>query len=116
MATPQPKKPQQFEFIKDQQDRVAADAEMVGQILNPSRTPETVRFRDPSAKGTASAPDRGTPQSMAEFEMARRTDAGRREPRAAATGTNRWNMWLGGAAVLIVLTLALAWMWGAASQ
>jgi hypothetical protein len=116
MAGPELKKPQQSEFIKDQQDRVAADAGMVGQILEPNRTSETVRFPDPSVPGPASGTYSSTPQSMAELELARRTDAGRRQPRSAATGTNKGNIWLGGAAALIVLILALVWIWGASNQ
>jgi hypothetical protein len=115
MAGPEPKKPQQSEFLKDLQDRVAADPEMVEHVLDPNRTPETVRFRDPSVTGTASTTDSGTPQSVAEFEMARRTDAGRREPRAITNNRNT-STWLGGVAVLIVVILALVWMWGASSQ
>ena len=118
MVGPQPRKPQQSEFEKDQQDRVVADAEMVGQILDPNRNSETVLFPDPSVPNPASATDSGAPQSIAALEMARRTDAGRRQPRTAAIVTDKRSMLplLGGAVLLIVLILALAWMWGASNQ
>lgn len=113
MADPGLKKPQRSEFVKDQEDRVAADAEMVGQILNPNRTSETVRFPDPSLPGRDGGTNSGAPQSMAELEMARRTDAGRREPLAATTATTKGNKWFAVVAVLVVAILALAWMWAA---
>jgi hypothetical protein len=108
MAVTPPNRRQRSEFLKDLEDRVRADGETVGHVLAPHRTTETVLFPDPSAR-PPSATDSGAPQSMAEFEMARRTDAG---PRAPAALNKRDRLpWLFGAVALIVLgsVLALAW-------
>jgi uncharacterized protein YjbJ (UPF0337 family) len=92
------------------EDRVAADGEMVGQVLNPNRTPETVQFPDPAVPGQ-SADDSASPDSVAEFAMARRTDAGRANPGAVHVVSKRTMLLLlGGAALMIVLIVALAWM------
>jgi hypothetical protein len=107
MAGTQPIKPKERGFLED---RVAADGEMVGQVLNPDRTPETVQFPDPAVAGQ-SADDPSSPDSVAEFEMARRTDAGRPNPRVVQVASKRTLLLLlGGAALLIVLIVALAWM------
>jgi hypothetical protein len=101
---------QNSEFLKDLEDRVRADPEMVGHVLDPNRTTETVRFPDPSAR-PPSATDSGIPRSIAEFEMARRTDAGPRLP--ASINKRNTVLWLVVAAALIALVSLLAFVWTA---
>jgi hypothetical protein len=112
MAAPQPNKQQQSGFLKGLQARVAADGETVGHVLDPNRTADTVQFPDPSVPGESAATDSGTPQSMAAIQMARRTDAGPRQPPYAASTSPEWKIspWLIGAAGLIVVALLLAMM------
>jgi hypothetical protein len=78
-------------------DRIRADPELVEQVLNPDRTDDNVRYRDPEfpreSPGGESAPD-----SLADLKMARRTDAGLRQ----ASGP------LGGSAPAALLWIALA--------
>jgi hypothetical protein len=90
------------------EDRIAADGEQVAHTLEPDRNPDTVRYPDPEAPsgrdGTAT-----TPQTNAEVQMARRTDAG---PRTFATnplpGSGAMLLLWGAAAagaVLVIVTL-----------
>ena len=83
-----------------------------GTCWDPNGTADTVQFPDPSVPGEASATDSGTPQSMAEIQMARRTDAGPRQPPYAASTSQEWKIspWFIGAAGLIVVLLLLAMM------
>ena len=107
MAETQPIKTKERGFLED---RVAADGEMVGQVLNPDRTPETVRFPDPAVAGQQ-ADDSRSPDTVAEFEMARRTDAGRANLGAVQFASkSTMLLLLGGAGLLILLIVALAWM------
>lgn len=65
------------------EDRVRADAETVDHALEPDRTPDKVIYPDPEALGTAGET---APDSMADVQMARRTDAG---PLEAETSKHR---------------------------
>ena len=84
-------------------DRVRPDAEFVGQVLDPGRTRETVHYPDPQAP--ASLDESGGAESVAEVQMARRTDAGAKQPGTGAYRSGGAVLWF--AAVAVVL-LALA--------
>ena len=100
------------EFLKDRQDRIPADSETVGQILNPNRTEKTVRFPDPSLSQENSSNESQTPQSMADMVMARRTDAGRRETVESVVSKRRTTISLAiGIAILLVALAVLGWLW-----
>ncbi len=55
------------------EDRVRADAETVSHVLAPDRTADNVRYPDPTAPHTGG---QTAPDSIADIQMARRTDAG----------------------------------------
>ena len=100
MAAPQtrdPPVPKMFE------DRVRADAETVEHVLNPDRTPDKVIYADPEAPRTEG---QAAPDSMADVEMARRTDAG---PLEAETSKSRGvspALWVA-LGVLVILVVAI---------
>jgi len=95
-------------FEKSMEDRVAATTEDVDHLLDPDRTPETVRYPDPDPAGR----DGGAPDSMADVEMARRTDAGNYRPAdPVAPSQARGFMGIGIAvAILVVLVIAFAFV------
>lgn len=90
-------------------DRIRADGEQVGHVLEPDRA-DTVLYPDPTAAGVDDAGATTAP-SNAQMQMARRTDAG---PRTAPYGTpggqvSRKLGWLiGGVALLLVVALLIA--------
>lgn len=86
-------------------DRVRPDAELVGQVLDPGRTRETVDFPDPQAP--ASLDESGGAESLAEVQMARRTDAGTSQPGAYKFAGGAV-LWFAAVAAVAVLLLALA--------
>ena len=85
-------------------DRIRADPELVQQVLNPDRTGDNVRYRDPEfppeSPGGESAPD-----SLADMKMARRTDAGLRQFGGLGGSAPTAMLWLGAALVAVVLLL-----------
>jgi hypothetical protein len=85
-------------------DRVRPDAEFVGQVLDPGRTRETVHYPDPQAP--ASLDESGGAESVAEVQMARRTDAGAKQPGAYRSGGAL--LWFAAVAAVAVVLLALA--------
>jgi hypothetical protein len=101
MAATQPKVREEPPVSKVLEDRVRPDAEMVGQILDPARTTENVRYPDPE-------PPRGGVDSVADVQMARRTDAG---PQEAATGrysSGSVMLWVGIVAAVAFIMFAIA--------
>lgn len=89
-------------------DRIEADAEQVAHTLNPDRQPGTVLYPDPQAPRSRDAAP--APQSNAEIQMARRTDAG---PRAVASDwisadVSTLTLWGAGAAGLLLVMAMLA--------
>lgn len=87
-------------------DRIRPDAELVGQVLDPGRNRETVDFPDPQAP--ASLDESGGAESIAEVQMARRTDAGARQPGAVAYKSGGAVLWFAAVATVAVVLLALA--------
>jgi hypothetical protein len=88
------------------EDRVRPDAELVGQVLDPGRTPETVQYPDPKAPDIDR--DASGADSVAEIEMARRTDAGAKQPGTAAYTSGGILLWFAAVAAVALLLLALA--------
>jgi hypothetical protein len=94
------------------EDRIAADGEQVSHTLDPDRRPDTVRYPDPQAPQEKDNGQSVSPQSNAEVQMARRTDAGSRE---AVTGKRfgdapsllMWGVGAVGLFVLIAVLIAL---------
>lgn len=85
-------------------DRIPADGEQVAHTLDPERDPETVRYPDPHAPHEKDDGQSLSPQSNAEIQMARRTDAGAKE---AATGFSSGDsstvmLWAAGAIGLLL--------------
>jgi hypothetical protein len=107
MAEAQRRAPAEPPVSKTLTDRIRPDAEMVGQVLEPNRTPENVRFPDP-ASPHGSDEDVGGLDSIADAEMARRTDAGPVEPVPVGSPRSGVLIWVVGAAVLVILLLAIA--------
>ena len=87
-------------------DRVRPDAEFVGQVLDPDRTPETVRHPDP--KAPASLDDTAGADSVAEMQMSRRTDAGAKQPAASAYRPGSTVLWFAVVAVVAIILLSIA--------
>jgi len=91
------------------EDRIAADGEQVSHTLDPDRRPDTVRYPDPQAPHEKDDGRSVSPQSNAEVQMARRTDAGASE----AVTANRFGdapsllMWGVGAVALFLLIAIL---------
>ena len=108
MAEAQPNTRPGSRVSKALEDRIQPDGEMVGQVLEPNRSRETVQFPDPSSPQHAPADYQSAPDSVADVQMSRRTDAGAYEP-LADDRSNRWNglPWLIGAAVLLIVVVAL---------
>jgi hypothetical protein len=88
------------------EDRVRADTELVGQVLDPGRTPDIVAYPDPKAPNVLD--DTPGADSVAEVEMARRTDAGARQPAADIYRSGGVPLWIGAVAALAIVLLALA--------
>lgn len=94
------------------EDRIAADGEQVLHTLEPNRTPETVRHPDP--KAPQHDPNVTAPQTNADVQMARRTDAGPQEvtrtgPALSARGSELL-LWVAGIAGLFLVVMALIWL------
>jgi hypothetical protein len=101
MAATQPKRREEPPVSKVLEDRVRPDAEMVGQILDPARTPETVQYPDPE-------PPQGGVDSIADVEMSRRTDAGPREAAAGKFSSGGVMLWVGIVAAVAFVMFAIA--------
>ena len=90
-------------------DRIAADAEQVAQVLEPNRSAENVRYPDPHSPSSVDDSLSATPISNAEFQMARRTDAGPSEAMERMSGvTKTYSVWLwiiGGGTLLLITAL-----------
>jgi hypothetical protein len=107
MAEAQRKLREEPPVSKILQDRVRPDAELVGQVLDPDRTPDTVRYPDP--KAPAALDDSGGADSIAEVEMARRTDAGRRQTApSGAFAPGGILLWFIAVAAVALLLFAIA--------
>ncbi len=106
MAEAQRKAPDDIHGTKILEDRVRADAELVGQVLDPGRTPDVVAYSDPKAPNVLD--DTPGADSVAEMQMARRTDAGAGRPAADAFRSGGPLLWVGAIAALAVVLLALA--------
>ena len=94
------------------EDRIAADGEQVLHTLDPKRTFETVRYPDPEAP--THDPTELAPQSNAEIQMARRTDAGPVEvvstgPMLSARGPTLilWGVALAGILLVVLVIVGL---------
>jgi hypothetical protein len=88
---------------KTLEDRVRADGETTGHALEPDRTPDKVIYPDPEAPHTEG---QTAPDSMADIQMARRTDAG---PLEAETSRHRESspvLWIA-LGVLVLLVVAI---------
>jgi hypothetical protein len=88
------------------EDRIRADAELVGQVLDPGRTRETVQYPDPKAPDAGG--DSGGADSLAEVQMARRTDAGAKQSGAGAYTSGGVLLWFAAVAAVALVLLALA--------
>jgi len=92
-------------------DRIRADGEQVSHTLDPEREPDAVRYPDPQSPNERDDEQSVSPQSNAEVQMARRTDAG---PKAAATGASSADrsmllLWVSGAvAVFLVIAVLIS--------
>jgi hypothetical protein len=106
MAEAQRKPQEEPPVSKVLEDRVRPDAELVGQVLDPGRTRETVQYPDP--KGPDSGGDSGGADSLAEVEMTRRTDAGAKQPGAAAYASGGVLPWLAMVAAVALVLLVFA--------
>jgi hypothetical protein len=85
------------------EDRVRADTETVEHVLDPGRTPDKVIYPDPEAPR---AEGETAPDTMAEVEMARRTDAGAFEAEPSRDGGTSPMLWVAlGVLVLIVVAV-----------
>jgi len=91
------------------EDRIAADGEQVSHTLDPDRRPDTVRYPDPQAPHEKDSGQAVSPQSNAEIQMARRTDAGPREAVIAKRfdGAPTLLLWGGGAVGLFLVFAVL---------
>jgi hypothetical protein len=94
-------------------DRIQADGEQVGHTLSPDREPDTVVYRDPEAPNARDGRQSVSPQSNAEIQMARRTDAGPEEVVAARPFGNSstlllWGVGAVGLVLVLVVLVALA--------
>jgi len=92
-------------------DRIQADGEQVEHTLAPDREPDTVRYPDPQAPHLRDAWQAVTPQSNAEIQMARRTDAGlkqaaARTPFAEPSTLLMWGV--GAVGLLLVIGVLIA--------
>jgi hypothetical protein len=95
------------------EDRIQADGEQVAHTLNPDRDQATISYPDPRAPHAKDDGQAVTPQSNAEIQMARRTDAGAKE---AATGSAPaepsmlilWGVVAVGLLLVIAILIALA--------
>jgi hypothetical protein len=92
----EPPVPKMFE------DRVRPDAETVEHALEPDRTPDKVFYRDPEAPRTEG---QTAPDSMADVEMARRTDAGPLEAETSKYRESSPALWVA-LGVLVLLVVA----------
>jgi len=92
-------------------DRIAADGEQVAQVLEPNRSADNVRYPDPHSPGSVDDGLSATPDSNADFQMARRTDAGPSEAAERMPGkTKTYSVWLwiiGGGILLLIAALAI---------
>lgn len=90
-------------------DRIAADGEQVSQVLEPDRTSDNVRYPDPHAPDSVDNGLSDSAGSNAEFQMARRTDAGPEEAMnhisRKTSSTSIWLWIIGGGALLLVAAL-----------
>jgi hypothetical protein len=100
MAAPLRKEPPVSKILED---RVRPDGETVGHVLDPLRTPDKVIYPDPEAPGTEG---QTAPDSMADVQMARRTDAGPLEAETSKYRESSPALWvvLG---VLVLLVVAI---------
>lgn len=96
-------------FSKALEDRIPADGEQVSHILDPDRTPDTVRYPDPQAPFDARDAGATSAQSNADIQMARRTDAGpaMAADRAQSAQGSSMLVWFAGAAALVLLVVVL---------
>jgi hypothetical protein len=103
MAAPLRKEPPVSKILED---RVRPDAETVAHVLDPDRTPDKVIYPDPEAPRTEG---QTAPDSMADVEMARRTDAGPFEADISKDRQTSPVLWvaLGVLVLLVVAMLAL---------
>ena len=95
------------------QDRIQADGEQVAHTLAPDREPDTVRYPDPQAPHPRDDREAFAPQSNAEIQMARRTDAGRKQaesgaPFADSSTLLMWGAGVVGLLLIIAVLVALA--------
>lgn len=99
MATTQTREqpvPKMFE------DRVRADGEVVEHALTPDRTPDKVIYPDPQEPRTAGQTG---PDSIADIQMSRRTDAGSAESEISRTRETSPVLWVA-LGVLVLLVVA----------
>ena len=94
------------------EDRIAPDGEQVAHILDPDRTPDTVRYPDPSAPHDARDAGATSAQSNADIQMSRRTDAGPSfaSDRANASEGSTMKIWLAGAGLILVIAVLIAFL------
>jgi hypothetical protein len=91
-------------------DRIRADPELVEQVLNPDRTSENVRYRDPEFPRDSDE-DETAPDSLADMKMARRTDAGLRQALGPQGGHSPTALlWIALAVVAVVVIVVLVAM------
>lgn len=107
-APPQGAVPPEPPVSKALQDRIAADGEQVAHTLDPDREPDTVRHPDPEAPHARDDGQAVSPQSNAEVQMSRRTDAGPKEAAMRARfGDANLLLWGVGAAGLFLVVAVL---------
>lgn len=103
--------PHESPVSKVLQDRIAADGEQVSHTLDPDREADTVRYRDPQAPHQKDDGQAVTPQSNAEIQMGRRTDAGPKEAARAARfadGSTLLLLGCGAAGLFLVIAVLIA--------
>jgi len=88
-------------------DRIAADGEQVAHTLDPDREPDTVRYPDPQAPHARDDGQALAPQTNAEIQMARRTDAGPKEAAIGVADRSMLLLWGAGAAGLFLVIVVL---------
>jgi hypothetical protein len=84
-------------------DRIPADGEQVSHTLD--RDTDTVRYPDPHAPHERDDGQSLSPQSNAEIQMARRTDAGPKEVATgmSSAGSSTLMLWVAGAIGLLLV-------------
>lgn len=93
------------------QDRIAADGEQVEHTLAADREPDTVRYPDPQAPHARDDWRAIAPQSNAEIQMARRTDAGPKQAaaRESFADSSTLLMWgVGAIGLMLVIGVLIA--------